>query len=443
VALSPHSFVDTRAIDLTAPASGAISTSPLAVAFVLPGNASPGTARITFDGNVTRELTLASAFETAGVHHLAFDPGNPTASSAIATGEAIPDGVYTLRLTYQDAAGDPPASNASTNVTIDRTPPALVLPPDISVAASSDAGAVVSYPPATASDTLGIASLTYSKASGSVFPIGVTQVTVTAADAAGNTAVASFAITVSGVQIAVEQPAGTDLADGAPGAVDFGTVVAGSGRSLTIVIRNQGTSDLTDLAVTKAQDGSPADFTLETPVPATLAPGSSSSFSVTFAPSAAGARTATLLIANNDPDENPFDIRLAGRQATALEAWRVTYFGSPDNSGPGADLHDGDHDGIVNLLEFATTGNPTLSNPSPGFLVKNGDQLEFTYSRPTAAIQELTYTPETSGSLAGPWVPAAPAASVVMSDDGLLQQVKVTIPTQSQPLLFLRLRVTR
>lgn len=443
VVLSSVSSVDTRAIDLTAPASGSLSTSPLAVTFVLPANALPGTVRLSFLGNVARELTLASAFEIAGVHHLAFDPGNPTASSAIASGESIPDGVYTLSLAYQDGAGDPPASNASTNVTIDRTPPALVLPPDISVAASGDAGAVVSYPPATASDTLGVTSLTYSKASGSVFPIGVTHVTVTAADAAGNTAVASFAITVTGVQIAVEQPAGTDLTDASPVPIDFGTVVAGSSRSLTFVIRNRGTIDLTDLEVTKALNGTPGDFTLATPLPATLAPGSATTFSVTFAPLAAGARTATLLIANNDPDENPFDIRLAGRQATALEAWRMTYFGSPDNSGPGADLNDGDRDGIVNLLEFATVTDPTVSTPPPGHLIKNGDQLEFTYTRPTAATTELTYTPEASTTLTGPWLPSAPAATTVLSDDGLLQQVKITIPTQFQPLLFLRLRVTR
>ena len=38
---------------------------------------------------------------------------------------------------------------------------------------------------------------------------------------------------------------------------------------------------------------------------------------------------------------------------TALQAWRQTYFGSPDNTGDGADLNEFDHDGIVNLLEFA------------------------------------------------------------------------------------------
>lgn len=443
VALSVDATVDTRAIELTAPASGTFNASPVAVAFLLPRNALPGRVKLGFSGAATRELTLSSTFETAGTHSLAFDPGDPTASADIAAGESIPDGVYTLSFSYQDDIGNPPGSNAFTNVTIDRTAPVLTVPSDIAVQATGDGGATVSYPPATATDAIGVTSLTYSKASGTLFPIGTTTVTVTAKDAADNTTIGTFSITVNGVQIAVEQPAGTDLTDASPVPIDFGTVVAGNSKSLNFVIRNRGTVDLTGLEVTKASDGTPADFTIETPVPATLAPDTTTPFTVTFSPTAAGTRTATLLIANNDPDENPFEINLTGKQATALEAWRVTYFGSPDDSGPGADLNDGDADGILNLLEFATVTDPTVSSPPPGHLLKNGDQLEFTYTRPTAATSELTYTPETSSTLTGPWLPADPTATAVLSDDGLLQQVKVTIPAGPGGKLFLRLRVTR
>ena len=443
MALSADTAVDTRAIDLTAPTGGSINGSPMSVTFLLPRPALSNTVKLGFTGSVTRELTLSVAYETAGTHNLTFDPGNPTGTGAIASGEIIPDGVYTLTAYYQDDAGDPPVSNASTNVIIDLTPPVLVAPSDISVQANGDAGATVSYPSATASDPSTITSLTYSKASGSLFPIGVTTVTVTAKDGADNTAVATFTITVNGVHISVEQPVGTDLKDAAPVPVDFGTVVAGSSKNLTFLIRNPGTLDLTGLAVTKALNGTPGDFAIDTAVAATLAPNSATPVTVTFSPAAEGARSATLLIASNDPDENPFEIHLSGRQATALEAWRVAYFEHPDDTGPGANLHDGDADGIVNLLEFATASDPTVSTPSPGQLIHNGDNLEFTYTRPLAATRELTYSVETSTTLTDPWIPADPAASNVVSDDGVLQQVKVTVPAGSQARFFLRLRVTQ
>lgn len=442
-ALSIDAVVDTRAIELTAPASGSFNASPVTVAFLLPRNARPNTAKLTLSGSVTRELTLSSAFEAPGTHTLTFDPANPTATESIASGESIPDGTYTLTLYYQDTPGNPPTSNAATNVTIDRTSPTLTIPADIAVQVTGDGGATVSYPAATATDTIGVTSLTYSKASSSLFPIGVTTVTATAKDAAGNTSVGTFTVTVNGVQIAVEQPADTNLTDASPTPIDFGTVVAGNHKSLSFLIRSQGTLDLSGLEITKAAGGAPGDFTIDTPPPATLAPGSTANFTVTFSPTSAGKLTATLLIANNDPDENPFEINLTGKQAAALEAWRITYFGSPSNTGPGSDLNDPDADGIVNLLEFATASDPTVSTPPPGHLIKNGNQLEFTYTRPTAATSELTYTPETTSTLTGQWLPADPAATTVLSDNGQLQQVKVTIPAGPDGKLLLRLRVIR
>lgn len=49
-----------------------------------------------------------------------------------------------------------------------------------------------------------------------------------------------------------------------------------------------------------------------------------------------------------------------------------TYFGSPANSGPGADGNDYDHDGSVNVLEFATHRDPTRAGGATGVLSING-----------------------------------------------------------------------
>lgn len=81
--------------------------------------------------------------------------------------------------------------------TQDTTPPQVTVPPDISVAATSASGAVVYYGGASVSDDYdGNPTVTYSQASGTLFPIGITVLTVTARDASGNTAFNNFQITV-------------------------------------------------------------------------------------------------------------------------------------------------------------------------------------------------------------------------------------------------------
>lgn len=441
VALSAGVTVDTRAAELTLPASNSLLSSPINVTFMLPVAAQAGSVKLIFTGSVTRELTLAAIHESPGTHSLSLDPRNPTGSSSIITGESIPDGNYTLSIVYRNGGGDAPPSNSVTNLTIDRTPPEITVPADVAVEATGDTGALVNYPAANATDPNGITSLTYSKASGTLFPIGTTTVTVTAKDAANNTSTGSFSITVHGVQIAVEHPVGTKLIDGAPGAIDFGPVTAGASQELSFTIRNDGTRDLTGLSVTKAPWGTPSDFVVLQPLSETLAPDAATTFSVTFSPTAAGARSATLQIANNDPDENPFDINLTGSQATPLEAWRQSYFGSPGNTGLGSDLNDPDGDGIVNLLEYATNTNPLVATPTPGHMVKTGNILVFTYTRPAAALQELTYGVETADSPAGPWATVDPSATEIEIDNGLLQQMRTTLNVDSLARKFLRLRV--
>ncbi|MGB8168140.1 MAG: choice-of-anchor tandem repeat GloVer-containing protein, partial [Chthoniobacteraceae bacterium] len=79
----------------------------------------------------------------------------------------------------------------------DTIPPQITnVPANLTVVATSASGAVVNYTPPNAADNVGVTSFTTSKASGDLFPVGLTTVTFTAQDAAGNTAVASFTVTV-------------------------------------------------------------------------------------------------------------------------------------------------------------------------------------------------------------------------------------------------------
>lgn len=93
-----------------------------------------------------------------------------------------------------------PATLPPDNEALDTTPPILTLSGNLTVDATSPAGAVVTYN-VTATDPDNSPSsltLTCAPASGSTFPIGTTTVNCSAADPAGNQAAGSFTVTVLG-----------------------------------------------------------------------------------------------------------------------------------------------------------------------------------------------------------------------------------------------------
>ncbi|WP_395740314.1 S8 family serine peptidase [Prosthecobacter sp.] len=124
------------------------------------------------------------------------------------------------------------------------------------------------------------------------------------------------------------------------------------------------------------------------------------------------------------------------------QGWRQLYFGTTSNIGDAADAADGDRDGMVNLLEYATGRNPTVSDPLTTGISRSGGNLEFTYARNKAAVAEgLAFQVEWSQSLNGGWSTAGVTESV-FSDDGTTQQVKASFSVGSQQSCFVRLRVS-
>ena len=111
-------------------------------------------------------------------------------------------------------------------------------------------------------------------------------------------------------EIVVEQPAGNGLADGV-GSVDYGGQLLGGNQVRTFTVRNTGGAPLSGLATT-VSGSNPGDFVATAPLQTELAANESTTFTVRFTPSATGSRSAVIQIANNDPDEAPFDIALQG-----------------------------------------------------------------------------------------------------------------------------------
>ncbi|NMB89181.1 MAG: choice-of-anchor D domain-containing protein [Chloroflexi bacterium] len=102
---------------------------------------------------------------------------------------------------------------------------------------------------------------------------------------------------------------------------DFSGLPLTGSLTQTFTIRNTGVDDLTlDGATPVTISGAAAaDFSITAPPVSPVPPGSSTTFTVSFAPSVDGLRQATLSIANNDPDENPYTFALQGTGANAPE----------------------------------------------------------------------------------------------------------------------------
>ena len=120
----------------------------------------------------------------------------PALSYSHAPGGFFPLGDTEVRVTARDAAGL--VDTCTFTVTVrDTTPPEPVCPANATVEATSESGAILSYPAPQATDAVTRAPvISVSHTSGSRFPWGNTTVTVTATDARNNSKQCTFTVRV-------------------------------------------------------------------------------------------------------------------------------------------------------------------------------------------------------------------------------------------------------
>ncbi len=213
---------------------------------------------------------------------------------------------------------------------------------------------------------------------------------------------------VTSPRITVSKADGTNLTGGT-GILSHGSVKLGSsGTSQVITIRNSGTADLTGISIT-ADGNHPADFLIERPVTATLSPGSSADFKVTFKPVAGGSRAAVLHIASNDVANSPVNVTVNGT-GVALPEISVTL----DDSVSMVDGVSTASFGTVNLgfsgathgFTIINTGTANLTNLS---LAVDGNTSDFLLGPMTAttlapgasARFTIAFKPTTAGTRSG------------------------------------------
>jgi hypothetical protein len=158
-------------------------------------------------GNVPANITVTGA-PPAGA---AVTYVNPTATDNAdgtdpvvckpASGLIFPLGTTTVTCTATDIAGNSAFATFTVTIIKDTTPPVIGnVPTSINANGTSSAGAVVTYPNPTATDNVdGTDPVTCLPPSNSTFPYGPTTVICTATDVAGNSATASFTVTVKDV----------------------------------------------------------------------------------------------------------------------------------------------------------------------------------------------------------------------------------------------------
>jgi trimeric autotransporter adhesin len=140
---------------------------------------------------------------------------------------------------------------------------------------------------------------------------------------------------------------------------DFGTSTVGIGVTRTFTILNTGSNTLTIGAITFSGGGI---FVLTTPPAASVAPGGSTTFVVTFTPTGLGIVTSGITIANNDSDENPYRFLLQGNGATSPSEMDV--------QGSAVSIVDGDTTpSLLDWTDFAGSGVGTPTSRT--FTIRN------------------------------------------------------------------------
>ena len=192
----------------------------------------------------------------------------------------------------------------------------------------------------------------------------------------------------------------------------FGDVLLGSGGSTVIFgVENLGTADL-NLTGTPAVaiDGPDAGmFTVDAQPASLLAPDEYATFGIIFTPTSVGAKTATVTIASNDSDENPYVLTLTGtgivapevnvkQDFTDIPSGTGSYgFGNADVGLPNAEI----------IFTIENLGNAALNlTGTPGVVIGGADASMFVVgTQPTTPVTPLgtttftiTFTPTSAGA---------------------------------------------
>jgi hypothetical protein len=173
---------------------------------------------------------------------------------------------------------------------------------------------------------------------------------------------------------------------------DFGsTQILSTPIIKTFTIQNTGNASLT-IGTISITGLNASDFSVSTTPSTTVAVGASTTIAIQFNPSSLGTKTATVTIANNDSDENPYDFSIQGIGVQ-------TFFDS-DSDGiyDNIDIDD-DNDGIKDITEEINCNNSNGHKVNYKFLNETfGSGSRTTINTTYAAITTYCYADGNAGT---------------------------------------------
>jgi len=202
--------------------------------------------------------------------------------------------------------------------------------------------------------------------------------------AAGITPGTDFTFTTLSTTAEIEVRQNATILESGIGDVDFGSAAVGFQTTQRIfTVTNTGATNLT-LGTPTVTGASSGEFSSTNPAISTLLPNASTTFTVTFTPSATGTRNAVLHLPSNDANESVFDINLTGIGSLGMPAISV-------QAPTGTNLTDGSSTVSFGTWDMGISSSPitfTVSNTGTdvltnlGILIDGIHASDFTASPP-------------------------------------------------------------
>mgnify|MGYP000903248679 CR=1 FL=1 len=294
-----------------------------------------GTNNLVEDGSCSASLTgdplLGPLADNGGATQtMAPLPGSPVIDAgagclpADQRGIARPQGAACDIGAFESQGFTLTYGNGSDQTTLVNTPFANPLTLTVSSSAGEpvDGGQVIFTGPASGAG-LSSSPLTATIVSGTVSQVVTANTTsgsylVTATTQGALSSVISYSLTNITPEMAVIGNAQLiDDGDTSPATedhTDFGTLVLGQSLTHTFTISNSGTADLslTGSPLVAITGPGASNFSVVVQPITPVSPNATTTFQMRFAPSVGGTQVATVTIANNDSDENPYDFAIQG-----------------------------------------------------------------------------------------------------------------------------------
>ncbi|BCY27651.1 choice-of-anchor D domain-containing protein [Flavobacterium okayamense] len=192
---------------------------------------------------------------------------------------------------------------------------------------------------------------------------------------------------------------------------DFGTTLVGVDVSHTFTITNAGPDDLSISGITITGVDA-ADFYVSIPPGTTVTSGGSTTFEITFNSATVGISNATVNIANNDSDENPYTFDITGEVITCTPTTSVSSI-SPA-SGPvgtvvtingsglttATSVHFGAYSASFTIISDTVIEAIVPANATTGnIIIQDASACDLSYSSFTVIVQDNSTCDPTSNGI--------------------------------------------